>query len=241
MENSIYIGLSKQSVLRTNMGIIANNIANMNTPGFRAQNLVFEEVLRGEGSDGKGMSLVDSPGMYEDTASGTVRQTRNMFDLALTGPGFFEVRGPGGETTYTRAGNLQLSSENTLVTAAGYEIISNGGAVVIPEDISEFTIDQAGIVYNEQGEIGQVSVVEFGNLQRLEAMGENLYRAGDNAQPRPATDTRVLQGALESSNVNGVLETTRMISVLRENQSLQNFISNETDRVRDVIRKLTEA
>lgn len=238
MENGIYLGLSRQLVLRDNMDIIANNIANMNTSGYRAQNLLFEEYLEKERKDFDPMSFVNDRGQYDDTAPGTMASTENPLDIALAGPGFIGVLGPGGTVAYSRAGNMQLDAGGTLLNAAGFPISSAGGGVItLPQGSTEIKIDEKGVVSNQNGPVGQIMVAEFENLQELRPIGDTLYRT--DAAPLPPDNTRIRQGQLEGSNVKPVLEMTRMIETLRSYQSMQNVMQTENERLRGAIQKLT--
>jgi flagellar basal-body rod protein FlgF len=244
MENSIYLGLSRQMALRTNMDIIANNIANMSTPGYRGQNLLFEEYLSGErGTDSDGnkydpLSFVNDRGEYQITAPGAVKVTSNPFDIYLAGPGFMGVVGPDGEISYTRAGNLTKNVDGTLLTASGHEVASaGGGAIVLPQNSTEFNVDDKGFVSNQDGVIGQIMVKEFANLQYLKPQGDNLYTT--DAPAVDAENTVVKQAMLEGSNVKPVIEMTRMIDTLRSFQSVQNVLQTENERLRTAIQRLT--
>lgn len=239
MENSIYIGLSRQVVLQGNMAIVSNNIANMNTSGFRAQNMLFEEYLSDPRYGDDELSLVYDYGQYQNTDQGSMTQTGNDLNVALEGPGFIAVEMLGGETGYTRDGNFQRTAEGTLVNSSGRPILGNGGAITIPANAREIIIDEKGVISTQDGPIGQLQIVEFENVQELEPVGHNLYRT-DGAS-RPATETAVSQGFLEGSNVNPITETTRMIEILREFQSLRRVLDGEHERLRDAIDKLTRA
>ncbi len=238
MENSIYLGLSKQLGLKTNMDIVANNIANMNTTGFRGQNPVFTEYL----SDPKGgddeLSFVYDYGEYELTKQGSMQQTGNPFHVALNGTGYFTVQTPGGETAYTRDGNFHKNADGTLLTSAGYPVLGQGGPITIPASATEISIDEHGMISDQNGAIGQLGIVEFENVQQLEAMGNNTYTT--DAASNPATDTVAQQGFLEGSNVEPVTEMTRMIKILRDFQSTNKLLENEHDRLRGAIQKLTQ-
>jgi len=234
MENSIYLGLSKQMVLRTDMQIIANNVANMNTPGYRAQNTLFDEYVSNPRGNDDPLSFVNDRGQYQNTDPGSVSVTGNSLDIALNGPGFMAVEGPGGEAMYSRAGSLKITSEGALVTAAGFAL---AGGINVPADSTEIKIDKNGVVSNQDGQLGQIELVEFDNVQTLEPFGNNLYRNfGPN---RPAEETSVAQGALEGSNVRPVIEMTRMIDTMRTYQSVQRMIEGENERLSNAIRKLT--
>ena len=244
MENSIYLALSKQMVQRANMNVIANNIANANTSGFRAQNLIFEEYLsdpRGRTTDKAAdddLSFVYNRAEYENTQQGSFSFTGNSLDVALAGPGFFGIQGPEGEVMYSRAGQFQIDSTGTLMNTAGFAVASSGGGnITIPANSTEIKIDNRGFVSNQDGQLGQIMVVEFENAQVLEAQGNLLYRSpveGEEAQ-----NTTVKQGQLEGSNVQPVVEMTRMIETLRSYQSVQNILQTENDRLRGAIQRLT--
>ena len=238
MENSIYLGLSRQTVLRTNMDMIANNIANMNTPGYRSQHMLFEEYISKPKGYDDPLSFVWNKGQYQNTKEGPLTQTGNPLDIALAGPGFFGVQGPDGETVYSRAGNLQIGSDGTLRNSADFAIAGQGGgAIVIPANSTEVKIDKNGFVSNQDGQLGQIMVVEFENLQALDPMGNTLYKSSIDGQP--AQNTVVQQGMVEGSNVNGVVEMTAMIKTLRSHQSTQNILRTENERLRGAIRSLT--
>lgn len=245
MENSIYLGLSRQMVLKNNMDIIANNVANMNTSGFRGQNLLFSEYV----SDPKGPDTIDKEndalsfvmdrGQYEVTEAGPVSFTGNQLDVALNGPGFMGIQSPGGEIAYTRAGNFQLDANGTLVTAAGYPVAdTGGGAITIPQGSSEIKIDDRGFVSNQDGQIGQIMIAEFQNPQTLKPSGNGLYTTQDAALP--PTNTVMKQGSLEGSNVKPVVEMTRMIETLRSFQTTQKILETENERLLGAIDKLSK-
>lgn len=238
MENSIYLGLSKQMVLRTDMNIIANNIANMNTTGYRGQNTLFDEYISKPRGYDDPLSFVEDRGQYEVTDPGSIQFTGNPLDVAVNGPGFIGVQAPNGEIMYTRAGDFQRSAEGVITTSAGYPVAAAGGAnIVIPAGSTEVKIDEQGFVSNQDGQIGQIQVVEFEDLQDIEPFGHGLYMT-DQATQAPA-NTRVMQGQLEGSNVQPVIEMTKMIETLRAFQSVQNILKTENDRLRGAIQKLT--
>ncbi len=237
MENSLYIGLSKQVVLRENMNIIANNVANVNTPGFRGQNMVFSEYVEDPRYMKEDMSLVLDYGQYQITDPGSMKDTSNPLDIALVGNGFLGIQTPGGEIQYTRAGNLTMNQEGTLMNARGMPVASTGGGpITIPNDAREVSIDRKGVISTDQGEIGRLMIVEFENYQELNPAGNGLYETTEQAIP--AEQTSVHQGKLEGSNVQAVVEMTRMIDVLREYQAVQNMMTNEHERLQSASRRL---
>lgn len=237
MENSLYIALSKQMAVRTNMNIIANNVANMNTPGYRGQNMIFEEYLTDPRGNDDALSFVYDYGQYDVTKPGPTTETGNSLDVALSGPGFFGVNGPQGQA-YTRAGNFEMRADGTLVTNAGFAIQGDGGGeITIPAGTEYITIAEDGRISNQDGEIGKLKVVEFENLQQLTATGNNLYTT--DAAERESEFTKTKQGYLEGSNVNPVVEMTRMIEVSRSYTSIQSLMDKENERLKSAIQKLT--
>ncbi len=238
MENSIYLGLSRQMTLMTNMDIVSNNIANMNTTGFRAQNPVFEEYLSDPRYGDDPLSFVTDYGQYDNTAPGTMSQTNNPLNVALNGPGFLGVQMPSGETGYTRDGSFMRRADGMLVSSSGYPIMGQGGPITLPADATEVTIDKRGMVSDQNGQIGQLMVVEFDNVQDLKPNGNNTYTT-DSATQIPE-DTTVEQGFLEGSNVNPIVEMTRMVEILRGFQNTQKLLETEHDRMRTAIQKLTQ-
>lgn len=240
MENSIYIGLSRQMVLRTNMDIIANNVANMSTPGFRGQNMIFAEYLSDPRGQKDPLSFVYDYGQYQMTDEGPLRQTGNPLDIALEGPGFLGVIAPDGEAAYTRAGGFEIDANGTLITTSGLQVAdANGSPINVPADSTEIKIDERGFISNQAGEIGQLLIAEFENPQELEPFGSNAYKTA--AAPQEAVNTRVKQGMLEGSNVNSIVEMTRMIDTLRSYQSVQKIMESENERLRSAIQKLTRS
>ncbi|MCB1682498.1 MAG: flagellar basal-body rod protein FlgF [Alphaproteobacteria bacterium] len=237
MENTIYLGLSRQIVLQTNLDIVANNIANVNTNGFREQSPVFEEYLSDPRGNGDPLSFVLDYGEYQNTAPGPLSQTGNPLNVALNGPGFLAVQLPDGSTGYTRDGNFIKTSDGTLVSSAGYPILGSGGPITVPADATEFVVDERGVVSDQHGQIGRLKIVEFDDLQTLKPAGNNVYTT--TSPEKEAQKTVVRQGFLEGSNVQPVVEMTRMIKILRYFQGVQKMLDTEHDRQREAIQRLT--
>lgn len=238
MENSIYIGLSRQVVLRNNLDIIANNVANVNTPGYRAQNLLFAEHIADPRGGDDEMSMVYDKAEYKNTQPGPVRLTGNPLDVSVEGPGFLGVVGQDGKVYYSRAGNFMLNADGGLMTQSGHPVADAGGSPIsIPTNSTEIQIDDKGMISNQEGQVGQLMVVEFENAQSLKPYGENMYATDEPG--KPAESTVVKQGQLEGSNVLAVLEMTRMIETLRSFQSMQQILQTENERLRTAIQRLT--
>jgi flagellar basal-body rod protein FlgF len=239
MENTIYAGLSRAVALQRDMDTVSNNIANMNTPGFRGLYMMFDEYIEKPKGIYDQLSMVLDYGQYMSTKPGTIKMTGNPLDVAIQGAGFFSVQ-RGDEILYTRAGNFQRDVTGRLVTAEGYPVLSaGGGPIVLPEDSTEIRISENGTISNQGGEINQLAVTEFENINTLEAAGDALYRAGENANGVPSPESRIVQGAIEGSNVNPISEMTRMIDTHRAYQSVQLMLFTEHERQRTMIQRLT--
>lgn len=239
MENSIYTGLSRATALQKDMDTIANNIANMNTPGYRAQYMLFDEYIEKPKGILDPLSMVLDYGQYMTNKPGTMQLTHNPLDLAMQGPGFFSVQ-RGDETFYTRAGNFTRGANGELMTAEGNMVLSDGGApITIPADTTEIRVAEDGTISNQAGPVGRLKVTEFDNINLLEPAGDNLYRSDDAG--REPTESRVVQGMIEGSNVNPVMEMTRMIDVHRAYQSTHRMLQAEHDRQRTMIQRLTQS
>ncbi len=239
MESSLYVGLSRQMVLERAMALVANNVANANTAGYRAQNPMFQEYISKERYDKSPLSMVYDMGQYDSTESGTIQNTGNTYDVALNGPGFMSVMTSSGQIQYTRGGNFTVNNNNELVTASGQKVSGLGGtAIAIPTSAKEVKITDEGEVTADGNTVGRIGVYEFANLQDLKPEGNGLYSASSAGVP--AINTKVMQGALEGSNVNAIQETTRMINILRTYQSTVRMVQNEQDRQVAAIQKLAK-
>ena len=237
MENSLYVGLSGQVALQEKMALIANNVANVNTPGYRGQNAVFHEFISDQKRMKEDVSLVYEYGQYQVSDPGPIKQTGGALDVALVGPGFLGVQTPEG-VQYTRAGNFSLNALGELVNARGMKVADQGGGTIsIPADAKYVNIDETGIVSTDEGPVGTLMVAEFTDYQKLEPAGNGLYKTEQPATP--AADTRVKQGMVEGSNVQAVLEMTRRSDVLREYPAVQNMMQSEHTRQQTLIQRLS--
>lgn len=242
MENISYIGLSHQVALRQQMNIAANNIANISTPGFKGQSMLFLEYLNKDEHAPRSTTIkqVLDFASYRDVTQGTLRQTFNDLDVALQGDGYLAVQTPGG-IRYTRDGALSLNAQRELVNASGYPVLDDGdNPITLPENAAKINISADGTVSSEAGVAGRLKLVDFENPQALRELGENLYSAPDGEQPLATDETKVIQGALEQSNVNPILEMNKMIEVLRNYQAAQRMIMNDHERIRTAIQKLSK-
>lgn len=238
MENSIFVGLSRQVALQKQMDTVANNIANMSTPGYRTHNLVFTEFVEKMKGNPDPLSMVLDYGQYQNLDPGPLKQTGNTLDVAIQGKGWFGIQTAEG-VQYTRAGNFQVNANGELVDGRGRLVAdAGGGTITIPAGETEVMISEDGSIATPDGVVGQLMLVEFASQQPLEPQGNGLYKT--DQPPLPAAESRIMQGMLEGSNVNPVVEMTRMIEVSRAYQSTQRLIMAEHDRQRTMIQKMTQ-
>lgn len=239
MENSIYLGLSRQTVLRNHLDIVSNNIANMNTSGFRAQNMLIDEYINKERGDFDPMTFAYDYGQYKTTTPGSMTQTGNELNVALNGPGFMSVQMANGEIGYTRDGNFQKGPAGALLTSGGLPVMGQGGPITIPDNATEINIDEKGVISDQNGSFAQLGIFEFANLQDMQAQGNNTYTT--TQAPQEPIKTVAAQGFIEGSNVVPVVEITKMIEILRDYQGTQKILETEHDRLRSAIQKLSQA
>ncbi len=237
MENISYVGLSHQMALRQQMELVSNNVANMTTPGFKAQEMLFVDFLaRPKG--GENLSQVLDQSSFRRMEQGPMSQTFNQLDLAISGNAYFSVETPIGPR-YTRAGNFALNANREIVNPDGLPLLSDANnPLQIPEGDNQIFIDAEGIVTTENNDVGRIKLVSFPNDQDLEELGGGLYRTDPNDEIA-AEDAQVVQGAIEGSNVQPVVEMTKMIEILRTYQSVSRMMQNDHDRQRSAIRTLS--
>ncbi len=237
MELTAYIALSRQMVLDRQMDVVAHNIANATTTGFKAATLLLEPVPVDAG-DRQRLAFVQDVGMVRDFGPGPITTTDNPLDLAIAGPGYLAVQTAAG-VRYARSGQLHVSELGELATADGDPVLDDGGApLAIPLDAGPVTIAADGTVSTPAAEIGRLDLVAFADEQRLVPVGGSLYRS-DQA-PLPATAARLVQGALEGSNVHPINEMIAMMATLRAYQGTQRLIETDDDLQRRAIEHMLE-
>lgn len=238
MENVSYVGLSQQLALQQQIEVTANNIANMSTPGYKAQGILFLDYMT-KPKDGETINQAYDFATYRDLSVGSQMPTHNPLDMAISGEGYFAIQTPDG-VRYTRDGSFVLNAERQVVNAQGNALLDDGGGpIIIPAEVNNVTVSSDGVISGETGNIGRVSLVTFANQQMMKKEGDNLYSAGGQAET-PVENRRVAQGLVEASNVNAVVEMNRMIELMRLFQATQKMLDNDHDRIRGSIQKLTQ-
>jgi len=250
MENAILVGLSRQVTLERQLDVVANNIANVNTTGFKADRSLFEEYLNsGAHEDNfigrdRRVSYVQDRATYRDFAPGSLEPTKNPLDIAIDGNAFFAVQAAGGER-YTRDGNLQVNNLGQLVTAGGNPVLGTSGPIVLQPTDHDVNVSPDGTITVLEGSAktdsvrGKLRLVSFADAQSLLKQGSNLYAAGAGAA-QPDLKSTVRQGFVEKSNVNAVSEMSNMIQVMRTYTQISTLLQQQSDLQRSAIEKLAD-
>lgn len=251
MENAALVGLSRQIALQRELDVVANNIANLNTTGYKADNVVFHEHLMPVARANqfrppdRQLSFVQDRATWLNLAQGPVQQTGNPLDIALSDNAFLTVQTPGGER-YTRNGALQINAAGQLVTSEGLQVIGQNGPIVFQAGDRNVAISTDGTISVREGNNttdslrGKLRLASFDQPQRLEKDGTSTYAAPAGVQVQVPATVRVVQGAIEKSNVNGVLEMTRMVEVTRTYTQIASMLQQQSDMRRSAIEKLAE-
>jgi flagellar basal-body rod protein FlgG len=236
---SLWIAATGMQAQQTNVEVISNNIANMNTTGFKRQRAEFQDMLY-QNLERPGVSTstqgtiaplgvqigvgVKTSAIGRVTEQGAIARTDNPSDVAISGRGYLQVQMPNGDTAYTRAGNLAVNAEGQLVTADGY-LVQPG--ITVPQEAIAMTITRDGIVEAvlrtqvQPQQIGQIELAAFINPPGLEAIGDNLFlETAASGPPQTAAPGSpgmgtLMQGFLETSNVNPVEEISALIIAQR--------------------------
>ena len=239
MQTATYVALSRQSVLGRSMDVIANNLANMSTTGFKSEAPLFQEYLQPGPVKGQPISYVRAVGVVRDARSGELSSTGNPLDIGIDGDGYFQVNTADGPR-YTRNGRFQIDSGRNLVTAQGNQVLDpTGRPITIPQGATSISIGADGSIATETGPIGKISLTSFANQQDLVASGNGLYAT--SATPIPDTVSTIHQGFLEASNVQPIIAMTQMLDVQRSYASVQSIIDGEDTRLKNAIDKLSKS
>ena len=241
MDNTSLVSLSHQLAAFRSMEVIANNIANVSTPAYKRETAMFQEYIEtvppAEGEDGpQNFSFVQDAGIARDLQGGAIDKTNAPFDLAINGSGYFTVKSADGTTHFTRNGHFTLDPQGRIATESGELLQGDGGEIAITSDDGDIHIGTDGTITGAKGQLGKVQLVNFADERALTKQGASLYTT--TQQPQTVAQPNIEQGALESSNVQPVVEISNMLEVMRAYQATASLNQSQEDMMRQAIDKL---
>lgn len=253
MENALLVGLSRQMALTHELDVLANNIANVDTTGFKADHTLFEQYLMPRASDpsfsgeDRRVRYVEDRADWTDMSQGAIQRTGNPLDVAIEGSGYFVVQTPNGQQRYTRNGAFSINGAGQLVTNDGKQVIGSSGPITFQSTDHDVTISASGIITVREGNStadsarGTLQVVNFAQPQLLQKDGGSTFAAPAGVVPTPAPpSTTVVQGAIEKSNVNAVAAMARLIEITRSYTDIANLLQAQSDERRSALTQLSQ-
>ncbi|TMV07101.1 flagellar hook-basal body complex protein [Ruegeria sediminis] len=233
--DSAYVTLSRQSGLMNEMRMVANNIANANTAGYRQQGLVFSEYVQAAGQ-GPSLSMARAQVRNTSLQPGVLTQTNGQFDFAIEGEGFFLLETPSGNRL-TRAGSFASNGQGELVSVDGYRVLDvNGAPIFVPPDAVSVDAGSDGTLSAGGQPLGQIGVYAPTDPAGLVREGGVTFRADGGFEP--VENPKVLRGFLEGSNVNAIEQVARLVEIQRAYELGQSFLEAEDERVRGALKAL---
>ena len=244
MSNANYVSLSLASVLERSLEATANNIANMSTSGFKVARPLVDSLTVPSGGPHGDVSFVQDKGRYLDLSQGSLLQTENPLDIALSGSGWFTYETQNGQQAYGRDGRLVLSQEGRLTTTSGAVLLdAGGGPLTLPSDTGgTFTVARDGTLTDSKGSVlGQIGVFSVENPNALVSIGNGLYllAPGSRASAADPGTADVMQGYIEQSNVQATIEVTRMMEIQRAYERAVRVIEQSDQLTRTAIQTIS--
>jgi flagellar basal-body rod protein FlgF len=241
MNISTAVATSRLIAQQRALDVTAGNLANLSTPGYKAAHVQFSDWLSrqtgaGTPRGGETVAYTQDRATWRDQRAGALNQTGNPLDLAISGDGYFTVETPQGPRL-TRSGRFNLTADGTIADAAGHKLLDNAGRPIqLSTTDTRITITADGALRGETGQLAQIGVVRPQDPAQMQSEGGQLFRADipTDVVARPG----IVQGTLEASNVEPVLETTRMMRELREFQFVSQLVQTEADRQQTAIDRL---
>ena len=213
------------------LDLVANNLANSTTGGFKLDQEFYSlfTAADGESEDGTATTLPLVKKQWTDFSQGVLTPTGSPLDLALSGKGFFAVKGPSGPL-YTRNGSFQLSTTGRLTTSEGYEVLNTKGQPIQTQSSTPIEVSANGTVTQSGNELGQLQIADFQDRSILQKLGNSYFSVNDpKATPAATTDTTVQQAKIENSNVAPAESAVRLVGLMRQFEMLQKAITITTD------------
>ena len=247
MDNALYVGLSKQMILRRELDIAANNMANIDTTGFKAELLITQAdpVKLPKSPPGSApVQYAMDTGVARDFGQGPMQPTGAPLDMAIDGRGFFQISTAAG-TRYTRDGRFATDGQGQLITQQGDPVLDSGGGTITlnpqggaPNVGPDGTITQSIPGQPQPIVVGKVGVITFDSLSALSKQGDGLYSNTTNVQPTPAASAVIHGGMLEGSNVQPILQVTDLIRISRAYEAMTQLVGNNSDLSDRAIQRL---
>ena len=252
MNNALITGLSRQTALQRELDVVANNVANISTTGFKANGTTFAALLQPVTSadpltaTGRRTALENMT--WHDMSQGTIQQTGGPLDVAIDGDGMLVIETAQGER-YTRNGAFQLNNLGELVTLAGDKVLGENGPIILQPTDRDVVISKngtikvrEGISLNSDTTRGKLRLVRFENPQQLRKQGASSFAAPNGVQPVPVPEVNahVVQGAIEKSNVRPVAEMSRMIELTRAYTEIATMLQQQNDLRKNSLQQLAE-
>lgn len=243
MQNAINVALSRLVAQQRAMDVSATNLANADTPGFKAAHMLFADWLsRPTGTEpvrgGRVIAFTQDRATYRDQAAGPLSHTANPLDLALAGPGFFTVQAKAGPML-TRAGRFGLLADGTVADTEGNALLdTTGGPIRVAAADTVLQVAGDGTLSSENGRLAKIGIVQPADANKMQALGGRLLSS--SSATSAVAQPKVLQGALEDSNVQPIVETTKMMNSLREFQFVSEFVRSEGEREQSAVDKILQ-
>jgi flagellar basal-body rod protein FlgF len=241
MQNPTDIALSRLISQQRGIDVTAENIANANTPGYKAERMQFTDWLNRQHNikgptGGDIIYYTQDRATYRDQRSGPISMTGNPLDLAITGQGYFTLNTPNGPRL-SRSGHFERMPDGTIADGAGNPLLDiNGQPLQLAPEDTQIMVAGDGTLSTENGEIGQIGIVQPADPMQLSAEGNRLFLS--NSPTSPVAQPNLTQGAIEESNVQPIIEMTRMLNDTRQFQMVTQFVQEEATRQQDAIGKI---
>ncbi len=252
MENALLVGLSRQMALSHELDVVANNIANIDTTGYKSDRAAFGEYLMPGAADqqfsgrDRRVNFVQDRATWIDYSPGGITRTGDPLNVAIDGKGYFVVQTPRGQR-FTRNGAFSVDATGQLVTSEGYQVQGDAGPITFQPTDHDIIISPSGIITVHEGASttdaprGKLQIANFAQPQRLQKDGSSTFTAPNGVNPDPApANTRVVQGAVEKSNVNPVAEMARMIQITRSYSDIAAILQQQGDQRRNALQQLSQ-
>ncbi|KAA3661310.1 MAG: flagellar basal-body rod protein FlgF [Calditrichaeota bacterium] len=235
MIRGLFTSASSMMARRTEQEVVTNNLANLNTVGYKRDRIAFHNILDAATMVNNYPNFLGIEYIETDYSGGQFKQTDNPLDFALEGDGFF-VAEYGNRQFYTRNGHFKLSDEGALLTENGFQVMGQDGPIILPEN--DIVVNKDGTIQSDDAIVGKMLVVDFADPRTLDKAGYNLFSKPAEVQDPQIIDTTIKQGALEESNVNPLEEMVNLIMISRDYNENQKSIQTQDSTLQKAVNDL---